>query len=129
MLIKNMRNQLLFLIITILISLKSITYQIQVPLKQIKTTFQKIIPKKITTADDSSTQSISSHINNLDNYLFATEMTIGSNNQKFTILLDTGSEILWVPGQGSSSRYKKYNPSDSQTSSKTSDILNYEYSC
>ena len=127
--IKNTRNQLLFLIITILISLKSITYQIQVPLKQIKTTFQKVITKKVTPTDDSSPQSISSHINNLDNYLFATEMLIGSNDQKFTILLDTGSEILWVPGQGSSStRYKKYNPSDSQTSSKTSDKLEYEYS-
>ena len=29
--------------------------------------------------------------------LFATEIEIGSNSQKFNVILDTGSQILWVP--------------------------------
>ena len=127
--IKNTRNQILFSIIILLISFKSITYQIEVPVKLIKTNFQKVVTKKISTNDDdSSTQSISDPLNHLDNYLFAIDLTIGSNDQKFTILLDTGSEIFWVPGSDSTSSKKKYNPSNSQTSSKSSEKMIYEYS-
>jgi hypothetical protein len=126
--IKDARNQLLFSIIILLISFKSITYQIKVPIKLIKTTFQKVIAKKISSNDDSSTQSISDPLNHLDNYLFAIDFNIGSNNQKFTILLDTGSEIFWIPGSESSSSKTKYNPSNSQTSSKSSEEMIYSYS-
>ena len=66
----------------------------------------------------------------MDNYLFAADVSIGSNKQIFTILLDTGSEILWVPGQEavSSSGANIYNPSNSQTSKRSSEKVNYEYS-
>lgn len=124
---KNFKKNSLFLII-ILISIISTTYQIIIPIKLVKTKFQKTISKKLSTNSDNSTQSISDEFNTLYNYLFAVDLTIGSNNQKLTILLDTGSEILWVPGTQTTSSSKIYNPSESQTSSKSSEQLKYSYS-
>ena len=54
--------------------------------------------------------------------LFVTNIKIGSNNQEFNLILDTGSDILWVPKLGSNDIYKlnhHYNPSDSETSNFT----------
>ena len=51
--------------------------------------------------------------------LFTANIKIGSNNQKFNLVLDTGSDILWVPKLGSNDIYKlknHYNPSGSKTS-------------
>ena len=97
------------------------TYQIKIPLKLVKTPFQKRISNKISGLD-----SITNQANTIANYLFGTEITIGSNKQPFTVILDTGSEILWVEGEQVSSS-KKYIPSNSETSKKTSEVLNYEY--
>lgn len=55
-------------------------------------------------------------------YLFLTNITIGSNDQEFNLLLDTGSNILWVPEKGSSDKAKinnHYDPSASTTKNKT----------
>ena len=123
MLLKNNGN--CFAKIIILISFFSMSYQIRIPLKQIKTKFQKSIPKKIYSNSDNSA-TISDNFNILDNYLFAADVTIGSNNQTLTILLDTGSEIFWVSGIGQFSSY--YNPEKSKTSIKSSEKLDYEYS-
>lgn len=116
----------IFISIFFLINLYSISYQIKIPVKQIKTKFQKSIPKKVSTDPDITPQSISDEFNKLDNYLFAVDISIGSNKQPFRVLLDTGSEILWVPGQEVSTS-KKYIPSSSSTSQRTSETLNYEY--
>ena len=110
MLLKNNGN--CFAKIIILISFFSMSYQIRIPLKQIKTKFQKSIPKKIYSNSDNSA-TISDNFNILDNYLFAADVTIGSNNQTLTILLDTGSEIFWVSGIEQFSSY--YNPEKSKT--------------
>jgi hypothetical protein len=119
---KGLRTNI-FILLFILINLYSLSYQITIPVRQVKTKFQKSIPKKVS---DKSTQSISDQFNTLDNYLFAADIEIGSNKQPFTVLLDTGSEILWVPGQDESTS-KKYIPSNSITSKRTSEPLNYEY--
>ena len=105
----------------IVLILISKTYQIKIPLKLVKTPFQKRISNKISGLD-----SITKQDNTIANYLFGTEITIGSNKQPFTVILDTGSEILWVEGENVSSS-KKYIPSNSQTSKRTSETLNYEY--
>ena len=120
----DLRKTLLLLII-ILIYLNSETYQIKIPIKKIKTKFQKAIHKKIVP----NLSAISDEFSTLENYLFAVDLTIGSNNQKFTMLLDTGSQILWVPGEQavSSSYENSYKPSSSTTSRKTSEKLNYQY--
>ena len=112
--------QKIILLIFNLIHLFSFSLQIAIPLKQIKTKFQKTIPRKITSNSDFA-PSISDHINTLDNYLFVADLIIGSNKKTFTILLDTGSEIFWVSGN-------RYNPSNSVTSTKSTEKLNYEYS-
>ena len=98
------------------------SYQIKIPLKLVKTTFQKRLSNKLSGLD-----LITSQDNTVINYLFGAEITIGSNKQPFTVILDTGSEILWVEGEQVSSS-NKYIPSNSQTSRKTSEVLNYEYS-
>lgn len=53
------------------------------------------------------------------NRLFLATIKIGSNNQQFNLVLDTGSYILWVPKLGSDDKYSiknHYNPSKSETS-------------
>ena len=115
--LNNGLRKITLLSIIILINLYSVTYQIKIPIKNVKTKFQKSINKKISNTGLSS---ISDEFNTLENYLFATDITIGSNKQKFTILLDTGSEIIWVAGeQAVSSPYANaYRPSSSTTSKK-----------
>ena len=117
-----------FFLKIILISLISTTYQIVIPIKLIKTKFQKTIPNKLSPNTDTITPSISDEFDTLYNYLFAVDITIGSNNQKLTMLLDTGSEIFWVPGTQITYSSKVYNPSESQTSSKSSESFQYSYS-
>ena len=56
------------------------------------------------------------------NRLFLAPIKIGSNNQPFTLLLDTGSPLIWVPKVGSHDTYTlthHYNPSTSTTSQNT----------
>ncbi len=114
------QNKTLFSLIFLLI-LISITYQIEIPLKLVKTKFQKNISSKV------SIDYKSSQINTIYNYLFGADITIGSNKQPFTVIIDTGSEILWVGGEEASTK-NRYIPSNSKTSKRTTEVLNYEYS-
>ena len=107
-----------FYSLIILIILISKGFPISIKLKKIKTTFQKKTSNKISSSDsDITIENKSGKINNLDNYLFAADVKIGSDKQSFTIILDTGSELLWVPGvDDSSTGAKIYHPSTSTTS-------------
>jgi hypothetical protein len=64
------------------------------------------------------------------NELFIATVRIGSRQQPFNLLLDTGSSIAWVPKTGSADRYQKqnhYDPSSSTTSLKTSYQFSIQY--
>ena len=126
MIIKFDLKKKILLSIFILITIISQSYQIQIPIKKINTKFQK----KISSNPGQTSSYISKQFSILDNYLFAVDLSIGSNKQTFTILFDTGSEILWVPGKEavSSSGANIYDPSSSTTSKRTSEKVNYEYS-
>ena len=111
--------------------------QIELPLKLIKTSYTKYkIPKTIyikknllmninslknnkkSFLSDSQT-TLSANIDILDSFLFAAEIEIGSNNQKFNVILDTGSQILWVPEINSNNTTgikNYYEPKKSKTS-------------
>ena len=112
-----------FFLILIFISFK-ITNEIQIPIKLVKSNFGKRTNKKLNSIDKSN---ISQDIKNLNNYLFAIDIKFGSNGQSFTMLIDTGSEIAWVPGIISENNNKYYNPGSSTTSRRTSDSLSYSY--
>ena len=65
-----------------------------------------------------------------NNLLFIGSIKIGSNNQPFNLVLDTGSSILWVPKKGSVDQYKienHYNPDQSSTSSNTKQSFEQKY--
>ena len=112
-----------FFLILIFISFK-ITNEIQIPIKLVKSNFGKRTNKKPNSIEKSN---ISQDIKNLNNYLFAIDIKFGSNGQSFTMLIDTGSEIAWVPGIISENNNKYYNPGSSTTSIRTSDSLSYRY--
>ena len=112
-----------FFLILIFISFK-ITNEIQIPIKLVKSNFGKRTNKKPNSIEKSN---ISQDIKNLNNYLFALDIKFGSNGQSFTMLIDTGSEIAWVPGIISENNNKYYNPGSSTTSRRTSDSLSYRY--
>ena len=112
-----------FFLILIFISFK-IKNEIQIPIKLVKSNFGKRTNKKLNSIDKSN---ISQDIKNLNNYLFAIDIKFGSNGQSFTMLIDTGSEIAWVPGIISENNNKYYNPGSSTTSRRTSDSLSYSY--
>ena len=64
------------------------------------------------------------------NLVFLANIKIGSNEQNFNLVLDTGSVYLWVAKEGSSDLYdinNHYNPSDSSTSYKTNKKFEFYY--
>lgn len=101
------------------------TEQLKIPMKLVKTRFRKNINKKSSNSIDKN--KISKQIKDTADYIFAIDITLGSNKQPFTLLVDTGSEIVWVPGQKLDSFDKYFNPKSSSTSKKTSDAFHYEY--
>lgn len=117
---------------------------ITVPLKVIHNAFEKYpFPNvtKITIEKEVEVQTIfgpkirklkeevHGNITKLECQLFAAEIII-ANNQKFNVILDTGSIDLWVPGEGSEDKYPiehHYNPDLSTTKSKLSDTFTIQY--
>ena len=62
--------------------------------------------------------------------IFLCTIRLGSNNQRFDVLLDTGSFEMWVPKVGSKDKYQmkhKYDPSKSNTAHKTNQPFNIRY--
>jgi hypothetical protein len=119
----NKNNILSLLIISNVLS--NIICILEIPIKQIKTKFKKIENKNINSIDNPS--KITSEVDILEISLLAIDIRFGSNNQILTILLDTGSDILWVAGPGSSNK-NIYNPSNSETAQRSSERLDYHYS-
>ena len=63
--------------------------------------------------------------------LFAAEVSIGSNNQNFTIILDTGSIVFWVPkvnsDDGEANIAHHYDPATSQTATGSKEKFQITY--
>ena len=82
--------------------------------------------KEITKIED-----YYSYLKKLDTNLFIYEIKIGSNEQSFDVILDTGSSILWIPGEGCDDNdikiYHHYNYSSSLTSQKTNHKYKIRY--
>ena len=65
-----------------------------------------------------------------ENILFLANVKIGSNEQSFNLVLDTGSYILWVPIKGSDDKHRishHYNPDKSTTSIELDESFEEEY--
>ena len=135
-------SHIIILLIILFLIIKHIkTQQIEIPLKLINTSFSKyplsktIFIKKNSLININSlykfkysfisnTQTtLSANIDILYSLLFAVEIEIGSNNQIFNVIMDRGSQILWVPDINSNNTNKNiehlYNPQNSKTSKKT----------
>ena len=112
--------------------------EIEIPLKLKNTSFSKYtIPKTIIINKHSlkkfknkyqrilsdSEIILTANIDILNCLLFVGEIEIGSNNQKFNVIMDTGSQILWVPEINSNNSNigikHFYDPDKSITSQKT----------
>ena len=138
--LKNAISNTKFLIILFTSFLTTNSEQIKIPIKLINTTFSKyssvkqvfikvesltkinIYNSKVNKFLQNPQQTLNCKVGILNSFLFAAEIEIGSNSQKFNAILDTGSQILWIPENNSiSSNNTKnfYKPSISKTSSKT----------
>ena len=136
---KKIKYRLIFILFILVLKVNS--EQISLPLKLVNSTFSKYSSVEyifIKTNDlsninlfnsvnnkflQNSQQALSSKIEILNSFLFAAEIEIGSNSQKFNVILDTGSQILWVPENNSlnNNNYIKnyYDPSQSKTAQST----------
>ena len=136
--LKNLNTILIFpFFISIIIP--SINTQIKIPLKLLKTSYLKYpFPKEIFITNTNSLynlrhlkETLSVKIEILSSLLFACEINLGSNNQTFNVILDTGSQILWVPEINSDDGEVKlknhYNPNISLTSKNTFVPFSIEY--
>ena len=127
----------LSLLFTSLISI--LTAPISIPLKLISTTKGK---HPILREMDISLKrnfgnlrklktTVHGKIDVLESRLFAAELLIGTNSQLFNVVLDTGSVVCWIPLTGSDDGSAKiehhYNPSSSETSSKTNSEFKITY--
>ena len=85
---KNTNSIRFFSLILLFTFFKAIS-SLQIPIKLVKSSNKRskggFLPIK---------NMVSGKIKDLDNYLFAVDVTLGSDKQPFTLILDTGSEIL-----------------------------------
>ena len=147
MLKKISKNGIIFIYLELLLRVSS--QQIKYPLKIINSTFSKYKKVKNIFIKTSSLSNInifnslkknifaetpnilSSKIEIVSSMLFATEIEIGSNSQKFNVILDTGSQVLWVPEINSTVSNKEiknfYEPNKSDTSQNMNKELEIIY--
>ena len=87
--------------------------------------------KKSKINDKKMHNSPYSYLNKLENNLFVSEIKIGSDEQIFNVIVDTGSSILWIPGIQSEDKDIKisnqYNPNTSLTSRKANCTYKIRY--
>ena len=127
------------LLTTFLLLFPSISYYIQVPLKQLNdsltgnysfkqnnfysTYFRRLSQIKTKFFEKKKFNQLYSYLKHLENNLFTYEIKIGSDEQIFNVIVDTGSSILWIPGEGSEDKdvqiIHHYNSKTSLTSQKT----------
>ena len=141
------KNGIILIYLQLLIRVSS--QQIKFPLRIINSTFSKYTKVKNIFIKKNSLSSIncfnslkknilaegpqilSSKIDIVSSMLFATEIEIGSNSQKFNVILDTGSQILWVPEINSTVSNKDiknfYEPNKSKTSQNINRTLEIVY--
>ena len=115
-------NSIRFFSLILLFTFFEAILSLQIPIKLVKSN-----NKRRKEGNISIKNMMSGKIEDLDNYLFAVNVTVGANKQPFTLVLDTGSEIVWVPGIQTDNSNRYYNPQTSSTSKRTSDSLSYKY--
>ena len=127
------------LLTTFLFIFPSYSYYIQFPIKIFNESYlnnyslkqssyhtsnlRQITQKLNNLKEKKKNKSLYSYLNSLDNNLLFSEIKIGSDEQKFNVILDTGSSVLWISGEGSEDKDVQiahhYNPNTSLTSKKT----------
>ena len=135
------------LLTTFLFLFPSYSYYIQIPLKIFNesysrnysfkesnyhiTNLRQITQKMKSCKERKKNEPLYSYLNSLDNNLLSFEIKIGSDKQKFNVIIDTGSSILWVSGEGSEDKDVQithhYNPKTSLTSKKTNFTYKIRY--
>ena len=135
-----------FLILSFLLNKSFVFSLIQVPLKLINSSLPKSTPYKKTASLTSKITSKNSiklnsekmaankkktSISILENGLFAIEVKIGSNEQAFNLILDTGSFYFWIPENTTENvnirKYHLFNPKFSSTAHKTNTTFTLFY--
>ena len=95
------------------------------------TKYFQFTQKSIEICTKKKYKSLFSYLSQLENNLFVYEIKIGSDEQIFNVILDTGSSILWIPGIGSEDKEIQishhYNPNTSLTSKKTNSEYKIRY--
>ena len=135
------------LLTTFLFLFPSYSYYIQIPLKIFNESYSRnysfkesnyhianlrqITQKMKSCKEKKKNEPLYSYLNSLDNNLLSFEIKIGSDKQKFNVIIDTGSSILWVSGEGSEDKDVQithhYNPKTSLTSKKTNFTYKIRY--
>ena len=135
------------LLTTFLFLFPSYSYYIQIPLKIFNESYSRnysfkesnyhisnlrqITQKLKSCKEKKKNEPLYSYLNSLDNNLLSFEIKIGSDKQKFNVIIDTGSSILWVSGEGSEDKDVQishhYNPKTSLTSKKTNFTYKIRY--
>ena len=135
------------LLTTFLFLFPSYSYYIQIPLKIFNESYSRnysfkesnyhianlrqITQKMKSCKEKKKNEPLYSYLNSLDNNLLSFEIKIGSDKQKFNVIIDTGSSILWVSGKGSEDKDVQithhYNPKTSLTSKKTNFTYKIRY--
>jgi hypothetical protein len=135
------------LLTTFLLLFPSYSYYIQIPLKIFNESYSRnysfkesnyhianlrqITQKMKSCKERKKNEPLYSYLNSLDNNLLSFEIKIGSDKQKFNVIIDTGSSILWVSGEGSEDKDVQishhYNPKTSLTSKKTNFTYKIRY--